>query len=91
MKTLKYLCNCYHRNKKEIGLLQAVIISPDVDKFLVTKSVFQKGPDTLTFQTFLNYVHTNLPTYLYTYFLTPRRRVPLENLTSYQLVKNFPT
>jgi hypothetical protein len=85
------MCNCYHRNGKEIGYLQAVIIAPEVDQFLVTKSVFQQGPDTLTFQTLLNYVLTYLPTYLYTYFLTPRRRVPLENLTSYQLVKNFPT
>ena len=61
------MCNCYHRNGKEIGYLQAVIIATEVDQFLVTKSVFQQGPDTLTFQTLLNYVLTYLLIYLLSY------------------------
>jgi len=35
-------------------------------------------------------VTQDLLTYLITYVLTPWRRVPLEKLTSWQLVKNFP-
>ena len=73
-----------------IAIISGSNFVTEVDEFLVIKSVSHQEPNTVASETLDKYVLNYFSTELNSCFLTPCRKVPLENLNEYQLVKTFP-